>query len=41
MTKPTVPNANTSLRLGSIFDSFSTHVSDMATYAAWLGDVFA
>lgn len=37
MTKTTKPNANTSIRLGSIFDTFSSHSTDMATYAAWLG----
>ena len=36
-TKGTKPHANNSLRLGSIFDTFSTHSSEMATYAAWLG----
>lgn len=36
-TKATKPNANTSVKLGSIFDTFSTHASEMATYAAWLG----
>lgn len=37
MTKGTIPHANTSVRIGSIFDTFSAHSSDMATYAAWLG----
>ena len=37
MTKATKPHANTSVRIGSIFDTFSSHSSDMATYAAWLG----
>ena len=37
MAKGTVPHANTSVRLGSIFDTFASHSSDMATYAAWLG----
>lgn len=36
-TKGTKPHANTSVRIGSIFDTFSAHASDMATYAAWLG----
>lgn len=36
-TKGTRPNAKNSVRLGSIFDTFSTHSSEMATYAAWLG----
>lgn len=37
MTKATKPHANTSVRIGSIFDTFASHSSDMATYAAWLG----
>ncbi len=37
MAKGTKPNANTSVRIGSIFDTFAAHSSDMATYAAWLG----
>ena len=37
MAKGTKPHANTSVRIGSIFDTFATHSSDMATYAAWLG----
>ena len=36
-TKGIKPHANNSLRLGSIFDTFATHSSEMATYAAWLG----
>lgn len=36
-TKGVKPHANNSLRLGSIFDTFATHASEMATYAAWLG----
>ena len=36
-TKGTKPHANTSVRIGSIFDTFAAHSSDMATYAAWLG----
>ena len=35
-TKATTPHANNSVRIGSIFDTFSTHASEMATYAAWL-----
>jgi len=35
-TRATKPNANTSVKIGSIFDTFSTHASEMATYAAWL-----
>ena len=37
MAKGTKPHANTSVRIGSIFDTFAAHSSDMATYAAWLG----
>ena len=33
----TKPHANTSLNIGSIFDTFASHASEMATYAAWLG----
>lgn len=36
-TKSTIPNADTSVMVGSIFDTFSSHVTEMATYAAWLG----
>lgn len=36
-TKGTKPHANNSVMLGSIFDTFATHSSEMATYAAWLG----
>ena len=35
-SKNTKPNANTSVKIGSIFDTFATHSSEMATYAAWL-----
>ncbi len=37
MAKGTKPHANTSVLIGSIFDTFSAHSSEMATYAAWLG----
>ena len=37
MAKGTIPHANTSVRIGSIFDTFASHSSDMATYSAWLG----
>ena len=37
MAKGTKPHANTSVRIGSIFDTFASHSADMATYAAWLG----
>ena len=36
MTKATKPHANTSVYIGSIFDTFASHSSEMATYAAWL-----
>ena len=36
-TKNVKPNANNSVMVGSIFDTFASHASDMATYAAWLG----
>lgn len=36
-TKGTKPHAKNSVKLGSIFDTFATHSSEMATYAAWLG----
>lgn len=36
-TKAVKPNAKTSLKVGSIFDTYSKHISDMANYAAWLG----
>lgn len=35
-TKGTVPRANNAVMLNSIFDVYSAHVNDMATYAAWL-----
>lgn len=35
-TKSTTPKANNAVMVGSIFDIFSSHVNDMATYAAWL-----
>lgn len=35
-TKSTKPKANNSVMLGSIFDTFATHASEMATYSAWL-----
>ena len=35
-TKAVNPNANTSVKIGSIFDTYSQSVNDMATYAAWL-----
>ena len=36
-TKGTKPHANNSVRLGSIFDTFASHATDMASYSAWLG----
>ena len=35
-TKATKPNANTSVLIGSAFDTFSQSISDMASYASWL-----
>lgn len=35
-TKSTTPKANNAVMVGSIFDIFSSHVNDVATYAAWL-----
>lgn len=35
-TKSVTPHANNAVMLNSIFDVYSTHVNDMATYAAWL-----
>ena len=36
MTKATVANANNPLVIGDIFDTFSSHVDDMATYNAFV-----
>lgn len=36
MTKNTVPHANNQLEIGSIFDVFADHTSDMIKYAAYL-----
>ncbi len=36
-TKNVKPHADNSVMVGSIFDTFASHSSDMATYAAWLG----
>ena len=36
-TKAVKPNAKTSLKVGSIFDTYAKHISDMANYASWLG----
>lgn len=33
------PKATNALRLGSIFDTFASHSSEMATYSAWLGTI--
>lgn len=35
-TKAVEPKATNSLRVSSIFDDFSGHIQEMATYAAWL-----
>ena len=37
MTKQTKPNAKNSVMIGSIFDTFASHVTDVAKYAAYLG----
>lgn len=36
MTKATVPKANNPVGIHSVFDTYSQHISQMATYAAWL-----
>lgn len=36
MAQPLTKNANTSIMLGSIFDTFSNSVTEMANYSAWL-----
>jgi hypothetical protein len=36
MTKATIPNASTSVRVDSFFDDFAVSAVDMATYSAWL-----
>lgn len=35
-TKSVTPKANNAVMVESIFDTYSAHVNDMATYAAWL-----
>ena len=35
-TKSVTPKANNAVMVESIFDTYSSHVNDMATYAAWL-----
>ena len=35
-TKSVAPKANNAVMVNSIFDVYSSHVNDMATYAAWL-----
>ncbi len=35
-TKSVTPKANNAVMVESIFDTYSDHVNDMATYAAWL-----
>lgn len=37
MTKNTEPDANNAVELHSAIDTFSNHLNQMATYAAWLG----
>ena len=36
MTKATTPNANNAVMLGSAFDTYTQHISEMAVYSAWL-----
>lgn len=36
-TKNVKPRANNAVQIGSIFDTFASHASEMATYSAWLG----
>lgn len=36
-TKNVKPHADNAVMVGSIFDTFAAHASDMATYSAWLG----
>ena len=36
MTKSTVPKASNPVGIHSVFDTYSQHISEMATYAAWL-----
>lgn len=37
MGKPTKPDADNAVMLRSAFDTYTNHVQEMATYAAWLG----
>ena len=36
-TRALTPHANTSIYIGSIFDTYLDHILEMANYAAWLG----
>lgn len=36
-TKAVKPDAKTSLKIGSIFDTYSRHIAEMSNYAAYLG----
>jgi hypothetical protein len=36
MTKATTPDANNAVMLGSAFDTYTQHISEMAIYSAWL-----
>lgn len=36
MTKQLTPNANNALLIGSIFDTYAKHITEMSIYSAWL-----
>lgn len=36
MTKQLTPNANNALLIGSIFDTYAQHITEMSIYSAWL-----
>ena len=36
MTQATNPNASNAVMIGSVFDTYTQHISEMATYSAWL-----
>lgn len=36
MTKQVTPNANNALLIGSIFDTYAQHITEMSIYSAWL-----
>lgn len=37
MAKNVTPNANNAVVLGNVLDTFTNHLNEMSTYAAWLG----